>query len=218
VEAIAVVGPASGDSAGGQLSEAALGAALARADINALAQVYDRYHIAVFAVAYRVINDRTLAEDVVQDVFISLWKNPAAYRPERGSVGTWLMAAAHNKAVDLVRHEESHRRRRMEVAARAEQQLREEKVSEPVEDMASERWQAERVRDALARLPEQQREAMVLAYYGGFTQREVAAITNVPIGTVKTRMLAAMRKLRDGLSPLVTADGLPGRSGLEGGG
>ena len=212
-----MVGPANGDSTAGQLSDAALGAGLARSDINALAQIYDRYHAAVHAVAYRVTYDRTLAEDVMQEVFVSLWKNPGTYKPERGSIGTWLMTAAHNKAVDLVRHEESHRRRRDEVSARAEQQLREERVSEPVEDMASERWQADRVRDALADLPEKQREAMVLAYFGGYTQREVAAITNVPIGTVKTRMLAAMRKLRDGLAPLVTADGLPGRSGLEGG-
>ena len=212
-----MVGPASGDSADGPLSDATLGDRLASADINALAQVFDRYNAAVQAVAYRVTNDRSFAEDVAQEVFVSLWKNPAAYKPERGSIGTWLMAAAHNKAVDLVRHEESHKRRRAEVAARAEQQLREEKVAEPVEDMASERWQAERVRSALADLPDPQREAMVLAYFGGFTQREVAALTNVPIGTVKTRMLSAMRKLRDGLSPLVTADGLPGRSGLEGG-
>ena len=212
-----MVGPASGDSSEVQLSDATLGHRLASGDINALDQVFVRYNAAVQAVAYRVTNDRTFAEDVAQDVFVSLWTNPSRYQPERGSIGTWLMAAAHNKAVDLVRHEESHKRRRAEVAARAEQQLREDSISEPVEDMASERWQAERVRSALAALPDAQREAMVLAYFGGFTQREVAAITEVPLGTVKTRMLSAMRKLRDGLSPLVTADGLPGRSGLEGG-
>jgi RNA polymerase sigma-70 factor (ECF subfamily) len=127
------------------------------------------------------------------------------------------MATAHNKAVDVVRHEESLRRRREQVAARAEQLIREEEGGDPVEDMAAERWQAERIRQALAALPEAQRRAIVLAYFGGFSQREVAAITEVPLGTVKTRMLTAMRKLRDGLSPLVTVDGIPGQSGLEGG-
>lgn len=212
-----MVGPASGDGGAGPRSDAVLAGALVRGDELALAEIYDRYSAAVHAVAFRVTVDRTHAEDVVQEVFVSLWKNPAAYRPERGSIGTWLMAAAHNKAVDLVRHEESLRRRRDQVSAIAEQQLREDEVSEPVENMAAERWQAERVRGALANLPDPQREAMVLAYFGGYTQREVAAITGVPLGTVKTRMLAGMRKLRDGLTPLVTVDGVPGRSGLEGG-
>lgn len=198
-------------------SDVDLAAALARGEQAALEEVYDRYHRAVHAVAQRVTADRTHAEDVVQEVFVALWKNPGAYKPERASLGTWLMATTHNKAVDLVRREESLRRRRDQVSALAEQQLREDEISEPVEDMATERWQAQRVRHALAELPPAQREAMVLAYFGGFTQREVAAVTGVPLGTVKTRMLAAMRKLRDGLSPLVTVDGIAGRSGLEGG-
>ena len=125
-----MVGPASGDSSEVQLSDATLGHRLASGDINALDQVFVRYNAAVQAVAYRVTNDRTFAEDVAQDVFVSLWTNPSRYQPERGSIGTWLMAAAHNKAVDLVRHEESHKRRRAEVAARAEQQLREDSISE----------------------------------------------------------------------------------------
>jgi RNA polymerase sigma-70 factor (ECF subfamily) len=212
-----MVGPASGEGGLQPRSDAALAEALSEGDDAALAEVFDRYHAAVHAVAYRVTLDRTHAEDVVQDVFVSLWKNPGAYRPERGSIGTWLMAAAHNKAVDLVRHEESLRRRREQVAARAEQIMREEEVGNPVEDMAAERWQAERVRQAVADLPEAQRHAIVLAYFGGFSQREVAALTEVPLGTVKTRILTGMRRLRDGLSPLVTVDGIPGQSGLEGG-
>ena len=212
-----MVGPASGEGGLQPRSDAELAEALSQGDDAALAEIYDRFHAAVHAVAYRVIYERSLAEDVVQDVFISLWKNPGAYQPDRGSIGTWLMSAAHNKAVDLVRHEESLRRRREQVAIRAEQALREEEVGDPVEDMAAERWQADRIRQALAALPEAQRQAIVLAYFGGFSQREVAALTEVPLGTVKTRMLSAMRKLRDGLSPLVTVDGIPGQSGLEGG-
>ena len=175
----------------------ALGAALADMDINALAQVYDHFHPAVHAVAYRVTHNRTSAEDVMQDVFVSLWKNPAAYRPERGSIGTWLMTAAHGKAVEAARREESHRRRRDEVADPAKQQLGETRVYEPVEETASERRRADRVRDALAELPEKQREAVVLAYLGGYTQQEIAEITDAPSGTVRRRMFSAIQKLGD---------------------
>lgn len=183
-------------------SDVELSASLRGGDATALTEIYDRYHRAVFAVAFRVTTDRTHAEDVVQEVFVALWKKPDAYDPVRGSLGTWLMSAAHHKSVDLVRREESLRRRRDLVAVDVEQQLRDEKFDEPVDEKAGERWQATRIRHALAQLPEAQRQALVLAYFGGYTQREVAAVTGVPLGTVKTRMLAAMRKLKDVLAPL----------------
>lgn len=183
-------------------SDVELSRGLVSGDPASLTEIYDRYHRAVFGVAFRITTDRTHAEDVVQEVFVSLWKKPEAYQPARGSMGTWLMSASHHKAVDLVRREESLRRRRDLVAVDVEQQLREEHLAEPVEEQAGERWQAARVRKALAALPEAQRQAMVLAYFGGYTQREVAAVTGVPLGTVKTRMLAAMRKMRDVLGPL----------------
>ena len=192
--------------------------ALAGGDSEALSEVYDRFHRAVHTVAFRVTADRSFAEDVVQEVFVALWKRPEAYQPSRGSLGTWLMSTAHHKAVDLVRREQSLRRRRDLVAVEVEQEFREENLAEPVDDKASERWQAERVRKALAALPETQRQAMVLAYFGGYTQREVAAVTGVPLGTVKTRMLAAMRKLRDVLAPLgVDIADTAGLRGIEGG-
>ena len=200
-------------------SDVQLAEALVGGDADALTEVYDRFHRAVHAVAFRVTTDRTHAEDVVQEVFVALWKRPEAYNPTRGSLGTWLMSTAHHKAVDLVRREESLRRRRDLVAVDVEQELREEHLAEPVEEQATERWQAERVRRALADLPDAQRQAMVLAYFGGYTQREVAAVTGVPLGTVKTRMLAAMRKLRDVLAPMgVDILGSADLRGLEGGG
>ncbi|MDQ6938295.1 MAG: sigma-70 family RNA polymerase sigma factor [Actinomycetota bacterium] len=210
-----------GDAAAGTArSDVELAADLLQGDGTALAEIYDRFHRAVHAVGFRVTTDRTHAEDVVQEVFVALWRKPEAYNPQRASLGTWLMATAHHRAVDLVRREESLRRRRDAVAVEVEQEFRLEQISEPVDDQAGERWQAERVRRALAELPESQRQAMVLAYFGGYTQREVAAVTGVPLGTVKTRMLAAMRKLKDVLAPL-RADALspgPGElRGLEGG-
>lgn len=187
---------------GSRRSDAQLIEAMVGGDSKALSEVYDRFHRAVHTVAFRVTADRSFAEDVLQEVFVALWKRPEAYQPSRGSLGTWLMSTAHHKAVDLVRHEESLRRRRDMVAIDVEQEFRDDYLAEPVDEKASERWQAERVRSALAGLPEAQRQAMVLAYFGGYTQREVAAVTGVPLGTVKTRMLAAMRKLRDTLAPL----------------
>ncbi len=203
-----------------QRSDHDLAAALAGGDASALTEIYDRFHRAVHSVAFRVTTDRTHAEDVVQEVFVGLWKRPAGFDPTRGSLGTWLMAAAHHKAVDLVRHEESLRRRRDKVTAEVEQEFREEQTSEPVEDQATERWQAERVRTALSSLPDAQREAMVMAYFGGYTQREISSLTGVPLGTVKTRMLSAMRKLRDVLAPLggdVLGHAAGELRGLEGG-
>ena len=154
----------------------------------------------------------------MQEVFVALWKKPEAYNPARGSLGTWLMSASHHKSVDLIRREESLRRRRDVVAVDVEQQLRDERFAEPVDDQAGQLWQAARIRQALAQLPEAQRQALVLAYFGGYTQREVAAVTGVPLGTVKTRMLAAMRKLRETLAPLGVefGDSVIGMTGVQG--
>jgi RNA polymerase sigma-70 factor (ECF subfamily) len=198
-------------------SDVELSAALRAGEAGALTEVYDRFHRAVYGVAFRVTTDGTHAEDVLQEVFVSLWQRPEAYDPERGSLGTWLTSAAHHKAVDLVRREESLRRRRDQVAIQVEQDLRDDAGREPVDEAAAERWQADRVRRALADLPEPQRRAMVLAYFGGYTQREVAAVTGVPLGTVKTRMLAAMRKLREVLAPFNPDDPDGALRGLKGG-
>ena len=166
-------------------------------DRGAVDDLYDRFRRPAFALARRILADDTLAEDVVQDVFLTVWRDPYAYDRSRGSFSSWFMAMVHHKAVDAVRREESHRRRR----ARAEEDL---VLSAPtqttdVEDAAWQRLVAERVRTALHELPAPQREALTLAYYGGYTQREVAALTRAPLGTVKTRMLAGMRRLKQEL-------------------
>jgi RNA polymerase sigma-70 factor, ECF subfamily len=170
---------------------------VAAGDRSAVDDLYERFRRPAFALARRVLADDTLAEDVLQDVFLGIWRDPGAFDGSRGSVASWLLAMVHHKAVDAVRREESHRRRQ----ARAEDDL---VLSAPtqttdVEDAAWQRLVAERVRTALHELPAPQREALTLAYYGGYTQREVAALTRTPLGTVKTRMLAGMRRLHDTL-------------------
>jgi RNA polymerase sigma factor (sigma-70 family) len=177
-------------------------------DREAVDDLYDRFRRPAFALARRILADDTLAEDVLQDVFLSVWRDPGAFDRARGSFASWLLALVHHKAVDAVRREESQRRRQ----SRAGDEL---VLAAPTEarDVESEVWTrvvSERVRGALAVLPTAQREALTLAYYGGYTQREVAALTGAPLGTVKTRMLAGMRRLKEELG------GVPGSASFGG--
>jgi RNA polymerase sigma-70 factor (ECF subfamily) len=166
-------------------------------DRTAVDDLYDRFRRPAFALARRILNDDGLAEDVLQDVFLSVWRDPGAYDRGRGTFASWLLAVVHHKAVDAVRREESQRRRQ----SRAEEELGLDAPisARDVEDEAWSRVVADEVRIALGGLTGPQREALTLAYYGGYTQREVAALTGAPLGTVKTRMLAGMRRLREEL-------------------
>jgi len=166
-------------------------------DRSAIDELHDSYGRPAFALARRILADDVLAEDVLQDVFLSVWRDPGAFDAARGSFSPWLMAMVHHKAVDAVRREESHRRR--QTRAEGELALSTPTSTRDVEDEAWSRVVSEQVRGALGALPAPQREALTLAYYGGYTQREVAALTSTPLGTVKTRMLAGMRRLREEL-------------------
>ena len=163
-------------------------------DRGAVDDLYDRFRRPAFALARRILADDVLAEDVLQDVFLSVWRDPSAFDRGRGSFASWLMAMVHHKAVDAVRREESQRRRQS--MAEDDAALAAPTFAQDVEDEAWTRMEGERVRSALGVLPTAQREALTLAYYGGYTQREVAALTGAPLGTVKTRMLAGMRRLK----------------------
>ena len=180
-------------------------------DRSAVDDLYQRFRRPAFALARRILADDALAEDVVQEVFLSVWRDPAAYDRGRGSVASWLLAVVHHKAVDAVRREESQRRRQ----ARAEAELA---LAAPVagRDVDEEAWTrvvAGRVRAALGGLSTPQREALTLAYFGGYTQREVAALTGAPLGTVKTRMLAGMRRLKQELGDAPGSDAPAGALG-----
>ena len=179
---------------------------IAAGDAGAVDDLYERFRRPAFALARRILADEVLAEDVLQDVFLSVWRDPGAFDGRRGSFSSWLMAMVHHKAVDAVRREESQRRR--QTLAEDDLALRAPLSTSDVEEEAWALSVAERVRAALGALPESQREALTLAYYGGYTQREVAALTGAPLGTVKTRMLAGMRRLKEGLGGAAGAEGV----------
>jgi len=155
---------------------------------GALNEIYDQFSSFVYGLALRVIGDARAAEDVSQDVFVSVWERPDAFDPHRGSLRTWLGTLAHRRAVDHVRREEARRRRAIKAAARP--------VSTPdVEEMALALVTAERVRSALATLPDDQRRAIQLAYFGGKTYRQVAEVLGIPEGTAKSRLRLGLRRI-----------------------
>ena len=168
---------------------------VAQKDAGALEALYDRYGRAAYSLARRILTEETLAQDVVQEVFLSLWRDARRFDAGRGTVATYLLSMTHHRAVDVVRREENLRRWRTSDEGLELEPDPKARVEDEVE--ASER-RAE-VRAALAGLPDAQREALALAYFGGYTQREVAALVGVPLGTVKTRMAAGMRKLKEAL-------------------
>ena len=178
--------------------DAGLVARVAAGDQSALAELYDRYSRPCYSLARRILGDEGLAEDVVQEVFLAVWKDPSRFDPTRGAFATWLLSATHHKAVDAVRREENHRRRRVST------DVLDSAVSEApaVDEQAWVAVRKDRVQAALVALPPAQREALGLAYLGGYTQREIAGLTGIPLGTVKTRMLAGMRRLREVLAEI----------------
>jgi len=136
----------------------------------------------------RVIGDARAAEDVSQDVFVTFWERPDAFDPDRGSLRTWLGTLAHRRAVDHVRREEARRRRAIKDAARPA-------TTPDVEEMAIALVTAERVRSALDTLPDDQRRAIHLAYFGGKTYRQVAEVLGIPEGTAKSRLRLGLRRI-----------------------
>ncbi|GAC1409658.1 MAG: sigma-70 family RNA polymerase sigma factor [Actinomycetota bacterium] len=185
---------------------------------RAFGELYQRYASAALGLAHRVIADPTLAEDVVQEVFVGVWQKAATYNQARGSVRSWLLAQVHHKAVDVVRRESAERRR-------AKQPMADVPQRDASEEVVEEAWLASRrvdVQKALATLSVEQREVLELAYLKGMTQTQVSSAMNIPLGTVKSRTLAAMRRLHtllggsyDGGERTVALDAQPSRSSRE---
>jgi RNA polymerase sigma-70 factor (ECF subfamily) len=165
-----------------------------RRDEEAFRSLFARYAPVAKALAQRVVRQAHLAEEIVQEAFLAVWRNPGGYDGERGSVRSWLMGTVHHRAVDLVRREEAHRRR----AEHAVVDVREEQADH-ADDVAVELDRSQEralVRDALAGLPAEQRQVIELMYFSGLSQSQIAERTGLPLGTVKSRTLLGMRRLR----------------------
>jgi RNA polymerase sigma factor (sigma-70 family) len=171
------------------LSDEALVLLAARSEQSALAELYDRYGRPAYGLALRVLRDDTLAEDAVQEAFMSLWRTASRFVPERGTASTWILTLVHRKAVDIVRREQRRRTDALVEEAGVH--------AGAADEEAWLRLQRERVQNALRQLPDQQREAIELAYYGGFTQSELAERLGQPLGTIKSRMFAGLARLRE---------------------
>jgi RNA polymerase sigma factor (sigma-70 family) len=176
------------------LSDEALVALIGHGEEVALAELYDRYGRVAFGLALRIVRDHALAEDVVQEAFLAVWRSASRFLPERAKASTWILTLVHRRAVDLVRKEERRRAEPLESVTAP--------TAEDSQETAWLRFERERVQKALRTLPDQQREALELAYYGGFTQSELADRLGQPLGTIKSRMFAGLSRLREVLADL----------------
>jgi RNA polymerase sigma-70 factor (ECF subfamily) len=165
--------------------------AIARNDEGALAAIYDRYRLILFGLILRILHNREEAEDCLQEVFLQVWRRARDFDESRGRAFTWLVTIARSRALDRLRASGTRLRLATEVA-----QVTHDEVGDAAEE-AVQSEQAAIVREALAELPEEQRHALLLAYFEGLTQTEIAARLGDPLGTVKTRMRSGMIKLRE---------------------
>ena len=161
-------------------------------DSGAFAVLYDRHGRAAYSLAYRMMGERQAAEDLVQDVFLRVWRSTASYRSNRGSVRTWILTIVRNRGIDQLRSVTSRRRTQDKVEATSPS-------SQPSEAF-SETWrnsQREQVREALDTVPPEQLKILELAYFSGYTQVEMADLLDLPLGTVKGRMRLGLKKIKD---------------------
>lgn len=172
---------------------------LTRGDRDALGMLWDRHARPVYSLAVRMLRDPGWAEEVVQDVFLGLWREPQRYDPSRGDLRRWLLTVAHHAAVDVLRSRRGTARTR-DVGPEPLETL-----TRGGDDPSESVWRnirAESVRAAISELPDTQREVIELVYFEGFTQSEVAQNTGQPLGTVKSRLRLGMRKMRDSLAEI----------------
>jgi RNA polymerase sigma factor (sigma-70 family) len=163
--------------------------AIGAGDEAALGALYDRFGRLAYRVALRILRDQALAEDAVQEAFLAIWRSADSYRRERSTPSTWLLTLVHRRAVDLVRREDRRRAEPLDETPEA--------AGGDVPEVAAVRADRVAVQAALHALPADQRQALELAYYGGYTQSELAERLGVPLGTVKSRMFAGLNRLRE---------------------
>jgi len=158
---------------------------------------YDRHGGAAYSLAYRIAGDRNVAEDITQEAFMSIWRSRTRFDRERGSVRAWVLGIVHHRAIDALRRNSGHQRRR----ASAEGIEERFEAAERTEVEVARRDEAAEVREALSGLPGNQQEVVRLAYFGGFTHTQIADMLGQPVGTVKGRMRLGLEKLRRALAP-----------------
>ncbi len=182
-----------------EVSADALMALVARGNESAFAQLYDELAPLIYGIVRKVVRDPSMSDEVTQEIFVELWRIAPRFDAERGSVRSWASTIAHRRAVDRVRSEESRRRRE----ERDHEQTMVDATMDPVAAAVDDRFDRAEVRQALDELTETQREAITLAYFGGKTYREVAALLDIPEGTAKTRIRDGLIRLRDkmGVNP-----------------
>jgi RNA polymerase sigma-70 factor (ECF subfamily) len=165
---------------------------VAAGDARAFEAVYDRHGGAAFSLAYRMVGNRTVAEDISQEAFLSIWRSRVRYQRERGSVRSWVLGIVHHRGIDALRRNLVHDRRR------ASAEGIEERLEAPqrTDLEVARRDEAQTVRAAIGELPDQQGKVIQLAYFGGFTHTQIAEMLEMPIGTVKGRMRLGLEKLR----------------------
>lgn len=178
--------------------EAALLVRIREKDERAIEALYSRYSGPLYSLAYQVTGADRFAQDVVQEVFVAVWKDAARFDPSRGAVSSWLFALARHKAIDLVRKEQNVRKHTADV------DLEFHEADDDVDQEAWLRLRRDTVRAAIQQLPEAQRTALELAFFAGLTHVEVAEKLDIPLGTAKTRIRTALLKLRDILGPTVS--------------
>lgn len=178
-----------------RLADEDLLALMERGEPRAFEVIYDRHARVAFSLAFRLLGDRTAAEDLVQDAFLAVWRGSARYSPARGSVRNWLLSILHNRGIDRLRTGAAMARRQEAL----EQVVLRQPDAPDAADLGLERAIAGDVRAGLEDLPPEQRQALDLAYYGGFTHQEISEMLELPLGTVKSRMRLGLERLRRGL-------------------
>jgi RNA polymerase sigma-70 factor (ECF subfamily) len=161
---------------------------------NALDALYSRYGSAVYSLAMFMLKDTGLAEEATQDIFLNIWLKSGSFKPDRGQPKTWIMSVAHHRVIDLIRSR--RRTTAITVATNSEDLERIPAANLPIDEQVERKLERERIQKSLATLPEAQREVIRMAYFDGYSQSEIAALLNQPLGTVKTRVRLAMQKLR----------------------
>jgi len=178
------------------VDESAVIVRIAHQEQTALTELYDRYGRVLYSLAYRILGSPEEAEEVVLDVFAQVWKNAASYSHHRGRVDSWLFMMTRSRALDRIRR----RKRQLRSIQAISLETKGCSTEDPVEEVFITQRRVQ-ILMALAQLPSQQREALELAYFNGLTHAEIAAQTNIPLGTIKTRLRLGLAKLREILTP-----------------